>query len=95
MCNTSSRLRSLRVVRTRESRSPKTYERPRQDLTVRGEDDPPGIEKRSLTDPRSRGLSRTDGRTNTPESYETRRKGPNASDRQPDEASYTAYDKRS
>jgi hypothetical protein len=82
------------VVRTRESRSPQTYERPRQGTTVRGEDDPSGMEKRSLTDPGSRGFSGTDDRTNTPESYETRSGGPNASDGQPDEASYTTHDER-
>ena len=92
MRNTSTRLRSLRVVRTRESRSPQTYEHVRQGGTVRGEDDPLCVEKRSSADPGSRGLSRTDGRTNTLESHETRREGPYAPDRQPDEASYTAYD---
>jgi hypothetical protein len=59
---------------------------------VRGEDDPPGMEKRSLTDPGSRGLSRTDSRTSTPESHETRGEGPNAPDGQPDKASYTVHD---
>jgi hypothetical protein len=39
-------------------------------------------------------LSRTDSKTNTPESYKTRGEVPNASDGQPDEASYTAHGER-
>jgi hypothetical protein len=79
------------MVRTRESGSAQTYKRSRQGIAVGGEDNPLGIEKRSLTDPRSRGLSRTDSRTNTPESYETHSEGPNAPNGQPGKVSYTMY----
>jgi hypothetical protein len=81
------------MVRTRESGSAQTYERSRQGTADRGEDDPLGIEKRSLTDPGSRGLSRTDSRTNTPESHETYGEGPNAPNGQPGKASYTVHNK--
>lgn len=53
---------------------------PQNTRVGKSEDDPPGMEKRSSTDPGSRGLSRTDGRMNTPESYKTRGEGPNAPD---------------
>jgi hypothetical protein len=50
------------------------------------------VEKRSSADPGSRGFSRTDSGTNTPESHKARCKSPNASGGQPVEASYTAND---
>jgi len=90
----STRLRSLRLVRSRQKESSYIHECPRRSITAQSEDDPPGMEESSPTDPRGRDLLRINNGTYTPKGHKAYGKGASIPDRHPSAASDPTYNER-